>query len=91
MVDVNDVHSAYERRFLWTISTGLSHSLMSSILRSWYLSFFFFFFFFFSCSVCSARESQGTATSMSDTLLVVLSTRVKSGQCAGITLSVLIL
>ena len=68
-----------------TISTGLSHSLLSSIHRSWYLSLFF------SCFFCSALESQGTATSVSDTLLFVLSTRVKSGRCACITLSVLIL
>ena len=66
-----------------TISTGLSHSLLSSIHRSWYLSFFFFFFFFFS-----ALEFHGTATSMNDTLLFVLLTSVKSGLCGGITLYV---
>ena len=63
-----------------TISTGLSHSLLSSIRMSWYLSLL-------SCSFCSALESQDNATSMSDTLLIVLSTKVKSDGCAGITLS----
>ena len=67
-----------------TISTGLSHSRLSSIRRSWYSSLFCVY-------VCSALQSQGATTSTSDTLLFVLSTRVKSGQCAGITLSVLIL
>ena len=67
-----------------TTSTGLSHSLLSSIRRSWYLSLLFLLFL-------SALDYQGTATSMSDTSLFVLSTRVKSGRCADTTLSVLIL
>ena len=54
-----------------TISTGLSHSSLSSIRRSRYLSLF-------SCSFCSALESQSAATSMSDTLLFILTSQVWS-------------